>query len=82
MTTTKTTTNKYAVCIRYYHHHFKANAANVDEYYERYFDTKAEAWSYRNVVKAHAAARPELTVDLTIVELSTHAHAWRDMWNV
>lgn len=82
MTTTKTATSKYAVCIHYFHHHYKANAINLDEYYDRYFDTKAEAWSYRNAVKVRAEARPDLTVDLTIVDLSTYAHAWRDTWNI
>jgi len=82
MTATQTATSKYAVCVNY-----KNNARLLDDSahgeYARYFETKRDAWTYVQNVGHHAAAKPYMTVDVTVVELMSgrYEHVYRNIWN-
>lgn len=66
----------YAVCISYL-------TSSLDrKYHQRDFATKRETWEYVKAVRRHALARPDVTVDLTVVELASHKHVYRMIWGL
>lgn len=82
MTTTQTTTSKYAVCVE----HINNARALFDDcrgYYTRYFETKRDAWNYVQTVGRHADAKPYMEVWVTVVELESgrYAHVYGTIFN-
>jgi hypothetical protein len=80
MTETQTATSKFALSVDYTNN-ARLLCDDARGSYDRWFDDYADAESYAQVVKRHAEAKPYMMVDVTIVELDTYQHVYREIWN-